>query len=324
MVPGRREEGGGRLIVLGGTTASGKSALALAIAQAIGGAVVNADSQQLFAGLPILTAAPDAGERARAPHHLYGALDPGQAPSVGRWLREVEPVLTRLTQAGVTAIVTGGSGLYLKALLYGLPAMPEIDDGLRRELAEWATDLPTTAIHARLVLQDPLMAARLRPSDRQRCMRALEVVLGTGRSLAHYQDLPAQAPIAGTPVGAWALLPSPAVTAPRIEARLATMLARGALDEVARVLARVPDALALPVAKVHGFRELAAVARGELALEEASRRIEAQTRQYAKRQRTWFRHQLPELRPIEATGDDPDMQRVLVAQVRSGMAGAVA
>jgi tRNA dimethylallyltransferase len=274
------------------------------VAEATGGVVINADSQQLFEDLPILTARPTPADEARAPHRLYGVLMADEQPSVGRWLELVQPVLAACRAERRPAIVTGGTGLYLMALLHGMPAMPEVPAELRRELRDWAASVPAEAIHARLAERDPTMACRLRASDRQRLLRALEVVEATGRSLAEWQALPRQ-PLDLPPrrVGV-AMVPPAGVVNPRIEARLDAMLAAGALDEVQDLLERWPDAVRLPIAKVHGLRELAAFMRGTLGREEAQASVATQIRQYAKRQRTWFRHQLPELQPIEARGED--------------------
>ena len=290
-------------MVIGGSTASGKSALALALARAVGGVVVNADSQQLFRDLLILTARPTPAEEASAPHRLYGVLGADEQPSVGRWLALVAPVLATCATEGRPAIVTGGSGLYLHALLHGMPEMPDIPRELRARLRRWAADLPAGAIHARLAERDPEMAVRLRPGDPQRVLRALEVIEASGRSLAWWQALPRRTlPLPSKRLGV-ALVPPAPVVDPRLERRLDAMLAEGALDEVAALLARRPDAVTQPIAKVHGLRELAAVQRGALDPAVARRSIVLQVRRYAKRQRTWFRHQLPELRPIASVGE---------------------
>lgn len=298
----------GPLLVIGGTTASGKSDLALALAEHAGAAVVNADSQQLFAHLPILTARPGPAEEARAPHRLYGVLGPREQPSAGRWLGRVATVLAELARERRPAILVGGTGLYLHALLHGLSPVPEVPAELRRHLLEEAARLPTAALHARLAARDPLAAARLRPSDRQRILRALEVLEATGRSLLLWQSLPARPLIRPARLVGVALLPPASVTGPRIDRRLEAQLAAGALDEVAALAARESDLARLPIAKVHGCRELLAVAEGRLALDEARSAIAAQIRRYAKRQRTWFRHRLPELEPVLATGEDPGLR----------------
>ena len=289
--------------MIGGSTASGKSALALALAERIGGVILNADSQQLFADLPILTARPTAAEMARVPHRLFGELAADEQPSVGRWLELVEPVLRDVRAAGRPAILVGGTGLYLHALLHGLPEMPEIPPDLRRELRAWAAQRPAPELHARLATLDPAMAARLRPGDRQRLLRALEVRLGSGRSLREWQATPRRRVPLPLQVAGVALVPPAPMVAARIGARLRAMLEAGAVAQVAALLGRRPDALALPIAKVHGVRELAAVARGELRRAAAEAAVAGQVRRYAKRQRTWFRHQLAELRPLALVGE---------------------
>jgi tRNA dimethylallyltransferase len=280
--------------------------------------VINADSQQLFEDLPILTARPTPADEARAAHRLYGVLMADEQPSVGRWLELLPPVLAACRAERRPAIVAGGTGLYLAALLHGMPVMPEIPEDLRRELRDWAAGVPAEAIHARLAARDPSMAGRLRAGDRQRLLRALEVVEATGRSLAEWQALPRQ-PLDLPPrrVGI-ALVPPAEAANPRIEARLDAMLAAGALDEVHALLERHPDAVRLPIAKVHGLRELAAVTGGRLAPAAARTSIAAQIRQYAKRQRTWFRHQLPELRAVPALGEDATVQGMALHVLRTG------
>jgi tRNA dimethylallyltransferase len=305
------------LVVIGGSTASGKSALALALARATGGTVVNADSQQLFADLPILTARPTVAEEALAPHRLYGLLQPHEQPSVGRWMALAAPLLAS-TDERSPLIVTGGTGLYLHALLHGFPAMPEVPAALRRDLRAWAATVPSAAIHARLAAVDPVMAARLRASDPQRLLRALEVVEATGRSLAAWQAEPRRTlPLPPRRIGL-SLVPPAGLVNPRIEARLDAMLASGVLAEVAALLRRAPEAdRKLPIAKVHGLRELATVVRGELDLPAARAAIVPQVRRYAKRQRTWFRHQLPELAAVAARGEEPALLGRLLAALDS-------
>ena len=302
-------------MVIGGSTASGKSALALELARRIDGIVVNADSQQLFVDLPKLTARPTAAETAAVPHRLYGALAATEQPSVGRWLHLVAEAWAEARRLGRTAVVTGGSGLYLHALLHGLPAMPEIPAGLRAELRAFARTAPPERLHDRLAARDPRMAARLHPTDPQRVLRALEGVEASGRSLLAWQADPRQRLPLPARLAGFALVPPAAVVNARIEARLRGMIAGGVLAEVQELMARRPDATSLPIAKVHGLRELAQVCRKELALEPASRSIAAQTRQYAKRQRTWFRHQLPELQPIEGSGDGGDAIGLILARL---------
>ena len=275
--------------------------------------IVNADSQQLFADLPILTARPTAADEAALPHRLYGQLAADDQPSVGRWLTLVEPVLAAARAEGRPAIVVGGTGLYLHALLHGIPVMPEIPAALRAGLRSWAATVPSAAIHARLAACDPGMAARLQPGDRQRSLRALEVIEATGRSLSTIQARTSRQIALPEQRCGIALVPPAPIVNQRIEARLEAMLESGALAEVRALRTRHPDLRDLPIAKVQGLRELAAVCEGSLDGERAKPMIAARTRQYAKRQRTWFRHQLPELRPVETVSEVDQVSAAMVA-----------
>jgi tRNA dimethylallyltransferase len=310
----------GPLFVLGGTTASGKSALALALAERLGGVVVNADSQQLFADLPILTARPGAEEEVRVPHRLYGLVGPREQPSVGRWLGLVVPLLVELGREDRPAVLVGGTGLYLHALLHGLSPIPEVPPEFRARLLAEAREVPTGELHARLRRVDPATAAKLRPSDRQRILRALEVLEATGRPLALWQAEPRRPAVRLRLLLGVALLPPAEVTGPRIARRLEAQLARGALEEVAalaereielREAARAGRTDRFPILKVHGCRELLAVLDGGLAPGEAEAEIARQVRAYAKRQRTWFRHQLAELEALPVTGESPGLAETL-------------
>ncbi len=279
----------GGLVLIGGSTASGKSALALALAERIGGAIVNADSVQLYRDLPILTARPDASDLARAEHHLYGILQAHEASSVAAWLARLELVLARLQAEGRPAILTGGTGLYFKALLEGLPAIPEIPPELRAGLR--ADPAPTEALHARLVRLDPRLAARLEPGDRQRILRGLEVVLATGRPLTAWQaDPPVRPPLPERRAGI-ALLPPADLVLPRIERRLDAMLEQGLLAELEAFRARTDDRPTM-LARADGVAEFGAHLDGRIDLAEARRFTVIKVRRYAKRQRTFFRGQL--------------------------------
>ena len=298
---------GAALVVIGGSTASGKSALAVALAREVGGLVVNADSQQLFRDLPTLTARPSPAEEAEVPHRLYGLLGPDEQASAGRWLGFVSSLVGAARPDARPLLVTGGTGLYLEALLRGIAPVPEIPPDLRAGLRAEAEAMPAPELHARLARADPTMAARLRPSDRQRVLRALEVVLGTGRSLADWQAGAPERPELPARVVGVALVPPAEVGAPRVEGRLRAMLAGGAVEEVAALRERRPDLAGLPIAKVHGCREILAVLEGRLDLASAEGLIAAQVRQYAKRQRTFFRHRLrPDLEPLPLTGEAPE------------------
>lgn len=319
------------LCVIGGTTASGKSALALALAERTGAVIVNADSQQLFADLPILTARPGPEDEARAEHRLYGVLGPREQPSAGRWLALVLPVLAELAACARPVILVGGTGFYLAALLHGLSPIPPVPEEVRTRLIDETRELPSPELHARLARLDPMTAARLRPSDRQRILRALEVLAATGRPLALFQAEPRRPLIRPRAMMGVALLPPSEVTSPRIARRLENQLARGALHEVAALAARAPglgeaaranETERWPILKVHGCRELLAVLDGRLGLFEAEAEIARQVRAYAKRQRTFFRTQLPELRALAVVGEADGLAERLAREWRARFARA--
>ena len=280
-------------MLIAGPTASGKSALALALARASGGVIVNADSMQVYRDLHVLTARPTRQEEASVAHRLYGHVDAAVNFSAGTWVSDAALVLAELCAQDRLAIFTGGSGLYFKALTRGLSAVPpvaaEIRDSVRARLERDGVE----ALHAELGQRDPASAERLKPRDRTRIARALEVVEATGRSLTdwHREGLPPLLP-PGT-FRALFLEPDRDVLYARIDARFDAMLAAGALDEVAALAARRLDPL-LPAMKAHGVPALIRHIKGEITLEEAATIGRADTRHYAKRQFTWFRHQLPE------------------------------
>jgi len=275
-------------ILIAGPTASGKSALALMLAEHYGGVVINADSMQVYAGLPILTAQPSADEQARAPHKLYGHIPPHDAYSVARWLADCERELTGAQRAGMRPIVVGGTGLYFKALLEGLSPVPEIPAEIRERWRANAATWPIEQLHEALSARDPVMAARLVPTDRQRITRALEVIEATGRSLADWQNEP------GNPVLRAEDTIKLVVTRPREELvercdiRFDQMIAAGAIDEV-RALLALGLPRDLPVFGALGVRFLAAFLEGEIVQEDAVDRGKVQTRQYVKRQETWLK-----------------------------------
>jgi tRNA dimethylallyltransferase len=291
------------LVVIGGPSASGKSALALRLAQAIGGVIVNADSMQLYRELPLLTARPSPADEALVPHKLYGVLEAADPASVGRWLELAGQAIEESTAAGRVPIVVGGTGLYLKALLHGLAPVPEVPPEVRRAVAERLTRLGAPGLHAELAARDPALAAHLRPNDRQRLLRALEVLEATGRSLAVWQAAPPLRIRLPEPVRGWALLPPRGELHRRIARRLQAMIEAGALAELAALRAARSDP-GLPLLKAVAVPELLAHLEGRLDLASALERALVRTRQYAKRQITWLRHQLPELRPVQSFGDE--------------------
>lgn len=292
-MPPDREEAGGRpaAILIAGPTASGKSALAARLAERHGGVVINTDSMQVYGDLRRLTARPDPDEEARVPHRLYGHVDGAVNYSVGHFSRDVAALLTTL--GGQRPVFVGGTGLYFRALEQGFSELPPVPEAVRAQVRAEAEGRPTEALHADLARHDPEGAARLRPSDRMRVMRALEIFLATGRPIASFYGDPIPGPLAGWALEKIFLAPDRAVLRARIDARFRTMIAEGALDEVARLHRRTLDPL-LPVMRAHGVPGLIAHLEGAIGLEEAIVRGQVDTRAYAKRQFTWFRHQMGE------------------------------
>jgi tRNA dimethylallyltransferase len=293
----------GKLAVLiAGPTASGKSALALELAQASGGIVINADSMQVYRDLHVITARPSAAEEARVPHRLYGHIDAAVNCSAGRWVTDAAAALSEARAQDRLPIFTGGSGLYFKSLTRGLSAVPPVPAAIREAIRARLEHNGVEALHAELSERDPDSAGRLEPRDRSRIARALEVIEATGRSLTdwHRDGLPPLLPPGQ--FSAVFLAPERDALYARIDARFDAMLAAGALDEVARLRARRLDPL-LPAMKAHGVPALLRHLAGEITLEEAAEIGRADTRHYAKRQFTWFRHQLPEfewVKPAQA------------------------
>ena len=277
------------VVVLAGPTASGKSALALDLAERFGGVVVNADAMQVYREMSILTARPDAAAEARAPHRLYGVLAATEACSAGRWRGWAVEEIGAAHASGKLPIVVGGTGLYLKALTEGLAPVPPVPAEIRDRVRARLEAIGPAALHAELAQRDAVMGGRLRPSDSQRLARATEVLEATGRSLADWQ---ADA-TAGERFRVLTLLLAPprAVLHAVCDARFRAMVASGAIEEAGAVRALGLDP-ALPAARALGLRELIRHLEGEISLADAIRLAQAATRQYAKRQMTWFRNQL--------------------------------
>ena len=278
-------------VLIAGPTASGKSALALRLAERLGGVVVNADSMQVYRDLRIITARPSPEEEAAAPHRLYGHVDAAENYSVGRWCRDVGAVLEECARTNRVPILVGGTGLYFKALLTGLAAVPPIPATIRNAVRGRLARDGVAPLYAELRERDPLTARRLMPLDRSRISRALEVVLATGRSLTDWHR-DGQPPLVDTAKAAKVFITCERTElVRRIEERFATMLAAGALDEVSALAARGLDPL-LPAMKAHGVPWLIRHLNGEITLEEAAAGGVMDTRRYAKRQVTWFRNQM--------------------------------
>jgi tRNA dimethylallyltransferase len=279
------------VVLIAGPTASGKSALALRLADRLGGVIVNADAMQVYRDLRVITARPTPEEEARVPHLLYGHVDAAENYSVGRWCVDAGTALAQTKDKGCLAIVVGGTGLYFEALTKGLAAVPPVAEGVRTAIRSRLAAEGAAALHAELARRDPAMAERLMPRDRARVTRALEVITGTGRSLAEWQR--EGMPPALDPLGAIKLFLAPDRPAlrKRIEARFAAMLKGGALKEVRALAARGLDP-ALPAMKAHGVPWLIRHLKGELALEEAAAGGVRDTWRYTKRQATWFRNRM--------------------------------
>ncbi|MEQ8388537.1 MAG: tRNA (adenosine(37)-N6)-dimethylallyltransferase MiaA [Alphaproteobacteria bacterium] len=279
------------VVVVAGPTASGKTRLALEIARRFQGEVVNADSMQIYDGLRILTARPEPCSQTGVPHHLFGSLDPARRGSVAGWQKAALAVLGDIHARGRLPVVTGGSGLYLKALMEGLAEIPEISPAERAASRRRLDEIGAEAFHRELQTRDPETAARLAPGDTQRLLRAYEVVMATGTPLSAWQAKTLPAPPHHFAV---VVLDPPRAELHRaIEARFGEMMRAGAVEEVRALLARGLDP-ELPAMKALGVPALAAFLQGELSRREAVFQAIVATRQYAKRQATWFRHQLEE------------------------------
>ena len=276
------------LALIAGPTASGKSALALALAELSGGEIVNADASQVYRDLRILSARPSRDDEARAPHHLFGHVDGAEAMSAARWAAEAETIIAAIHARGRLPILVGGSGLYLRTLLDGIAPVPEIDPAVRAAVRA----MPVVETHAALCGEDPTAAARLARADVARIARALEVVRSTGRTLAGWQIDRRGGIAAAVSLRPLILLPDREVLAARIDARAEAMLASGAIEEVAALRARALPGDA-PVQRAIGVREVARLLSGEASRADTLAALRTATRRYAKRQFTWFRHQPP-------------------------------
>lgn len=305
---GLGQSGGRTAVLIAGPTASGKSALALALARDTGGIIVNADSMQVYADLRIITARPTPDEEDIAPHRLFGTVDGAENFSVGRWIDAISHVLA---DTGALPIIVGGTGLYFKALTHGLSALPPVPPEVREAVRRETDGLPPSDLHARLARLDPRTAARLRPTDPQRLQRALEIFAATGRPLADFHDEGRDtARLAGWRTHAVFLDVDRSALRARIDARFDAMMAGGAHGEVARLAERALDP-ALPVMRAHGVPGLIAALRGEMGVDAAIARGKADTRAYAKRQVTWFRTQLPGFLPMTPDAAAAHLRRTL-------------
>ncbi|UTW53722.1 tRNA (adenosine(37)-N6)-dimethylallyltransferase MiaA [bacterium SCSIO 12827] len=285
------EESATSVLIVTGPTAGGKSGLALELAERLGGWIINADSMQVYRDLRVLTARPDAADEARAPHRLFGVLGAEERCSVGRWLDMAVAEIGAARAANCLPILVGGTGMYLKALTQGLAPVPDVPAAVTAEATALYDTLGGVAFAAALAEHDPSAAEALPPGDRQRLIRAHAVVQATGRTLADWQnEAPTGPAVAGQFTTILVLPPRDALYA-ACDARFRAMLDAGAMDEVRALLARGLDP-SLPALRAVGVRELGAVIEGEMTLDQAADKARQATRNYAKRQFTWFRHQL--------------------------------
>lgn len=279
------------LHLVGGPTASGKTALALEIAQRERGCVINADAMQIYAGLPLLTAQPTAADKEIAPHELFEIFDVAEKSSAGKWLALAEKAIHRAAEDGQTPIIVGGTGLYFAALLGGLSDMPEIPEKIHAETIALYEKLGHDSFRAALAKIDPVSAERIEKNDRQRLIRAYEVGKHTEKTLPEWQKKTRPCPLeAQFDLRFHLLMPPREELYAACDARFLRMIKKGALDEVGSLLARKLDP-SLPSMKILGVPELAAHLRGEISLDQAIALAQQHTRNYAKRQTTWFRNQ---------------------------------
>jgi tRNA dimethylallyltransferase len=276
------------LALIAGPTASGKSALALALAEKAGGTVINADSTQVYRDLRLVSARPDAADEARAPHRLYGMRDGADPCSAAEWAGDAKVAIAEAHAAGRLPILAGGTGLYLRTLIDGIAPVPEIDPEVRKTVRA----LPVGVAHEALAREDPDAAARIRPTDPTRTARALEVVRSTGRTLGQWQKEKTGGIGAAVTLAPLILLPPRDWLHARCDDRFEKIFSDEGIDEVRSLLERSLPALA-PVMRAIGVREIAAFLHGEMTRDEALEAGKIATRQYAKRQYTWFRRQPP-------------------------------
>ena len=302
------------IVIVAGPTGSGKSSLALALAEHVGGTIINADSQQVYRDLAVLTARPAPAEMARVPHRLYGVIDAAESCSAGRWCRLAFAEIAAARTAGSLPILVGGTGLYLEALLHGLAELPPIPPEARAEAHALHEKLGGAGFHAVLAALDPEAAARVAPSDAQRLTRAYEVVRATGVPLSEWRRR--QAPAAGLRAAAIVLLPPRAALYAACDARVLAMIASGAEAEVEALLRR-RLAPSLPAMKAVGVRELAAFLAGQVSHAQAVAAMQQATRNYAKRQYTWFRRRLPEGGSLQKRVIDEQFSESLLPEIFS-------
>lgn len=283
------------IYIVGGPTASGKSAHALELAEKHDGVIINADSMQIYDDLPILTAQPPEEDKAMHPHLLYGHLHPNESCSAGNWREMVEPVIADVLAQGKAPIITGGSGLYIHALIEGLSPIPDIPEDIRHKANAKQKELGNPAFYEELKKRDPIMAGRLHADHTARLVRAWEVLDATGKSLAEWQEMPRIPPPDNWEFDVTLVMPERKKLYDRCNRRFVWMLDNGALEEVeafnkAKDMGDISGKALLNNAL--GVKPLTAYFQGDMNKEEAIQRGQSETRRYAKRQVTWFKHQI--------------------------------
>lgn len=281
--------------IIAGPTASGKSALALEHAMEMDGEIINADSRQIYDCLPILSAQPSDDEKKLVPHHLYGTLHPNESCSAGLWLGLVRDKITDTLARGKTPFVVGGTGLYLKALMEGLSPIPQVPDDIRAAANALCAEIGPVALHQRLSDRDPETAALYHPNHTARIIHAWEILEMTGKGLAHWQSLPKNAPPVDWRFEVTLVMPDRQTLYDRCDRRFEAMLENGAMEEAEafdNAIATGTISKDAIVTKTIGLAPLRALRLGAISKEEATSLAQTETRQYAKRQMTWFRNQL--------------------------------
>lgn len=295
------------VLVIGGPTASGKSGLALSVAQAKNGVIINADSMQMYDGLGILTAQPSAEDLSSAPHRIYATLKPDDICSAARWRDMALAEIDRVIAEGRLPIIVGGTGFYIRTLLSGISPVPEIATEIRDRLNARQKEIGNPAFHAELKERDPVMAEKLNPFNTQRLVRAMEVLEGTGKSLAEWQALPPAPPPAHLKFVTSTLVPPRDRLYANCDARFGIMLKQGALEQVREFMKTATPAM--PLAKALGYPELSSHLAGNISLTDAISLSQQSTRNYAKRQTTWFRNQIAP----DVALDAPDAGKIIAA-----------
>lgn len=281
--------------IVAGPTASGKSARALELARALDGVIINSDSLQIYDALPVLSAQPPPEDLSAAPHRLYGVLHPNEVCSAGNWREMAVPLIEEILSEGRTPVICGGTGLYIKTLTEGLSPIPGVPDDVRARVVALQKELGNPDFYEALRCRDPVMAARLHPGHTARLIRAYEVIEATGCSLAEWQALEREGPPPHWRFEIHKIMPEREILRARCDARLEQMMEGGVMEEIAAFDARLESgevAEGVPITKALGFKPLRAYLRGEMSRDEAMEQAKAETRRYAKRQVTWFRHQL--------------------------------